>query len=105
MSAVATNAEMLVAPNVPNNAPKVVFRPVSSIAHFRPARKMKKLLRSNSGTCTNTTKAIVGTQKAIKMPRYRSTSITVIFSAENVRFFDQNRGKLSTHTRNPDAKC
>ena len=34
MSAVATNAEMLVAPNVPNNAPKVVFRPVSSIATF-----------------------------------------------------------------------
>ena len=66
MSAVATNPEMLVAPRLSSNAPKVVFRPVSSIAHFRSARKMYKLLRSNTGTCTNTTKAIVNTQKAIR---------------------------------------
>ena len=66
MSAVATNPEMLVAPRLSSNAPKVVSRPVSSIAHFRPARKMKKLLRSNSGTCTNTIKAVVCTQKAIR---------------------------------------
>jgi len=66
MSAVATNPEMLVAPRFSSNAPKVVSRPVSSIAHFRPARKMKKLLRSNSGTCTNTIKAVVCTQKAIR---------------------------------------
>ena len=34
MSAVATNPEMLVAPNVFNNAQNVMFRPVSSIATF-----------------------------------------------------------------------
>ena len=105
MSAVATNPEMLVAPNASGNAPKVVFRPVSSIAHFRPARKMKQMLRSNSRTCTNTIKAIVCTQKRPEMPRYLSTRMTVIFNAENVCLFDQNRGKSSTHTRNPDAKC
>ena len=66
MSAVATNPEMLVAPRLSSNAPKVVYRPVSSIAHFRPARKMKNVLQSNSGTCTNATKAIVCVQKAIR---------------------------------------
>ena len=49
MSAVATNAEMLVAPNVSNNAPKVVFRPVSSIATFGGPPAPQSMLESNTG--------------------------------------------------------
>ena len=49
MSAVATNPEMLVAPNVFNNAQNVMFRPVSSIATFGGPPAPQSMLESKTG--------------------------------------------------------
>ena len=48
MSAVATNPEMLVAPNVFNNAQNVMFRPVSSIATFGGPPAPQSMLQSKT---------------------------------------------------------
>ena len=55
MSAVATNPEMLVAPNARENAPKVLFRPATENAPFVNVPVFRAMLQSKSGKRTKFT--------------------------------------------------